>query len=91
MGFLDIIERYDHLQRLEELLGIEAKNDALKSPLVNPFVRKHLFRSERTKLVKKIRQELDVYIDKLLDLFNSYEPVYVRYSDRLKKADLKSG
>lgn len=76
LGFMDMLERYEFMEKTEGGLGIETSKDYLQNPLLSPFFRRDLFRRERKELLIRMGRKIDTFIDLMFELFSSEKPIY---------------
>lgn len=84
LGFMDMLESYEFIQKTEDNLGIKNQKDYLQNPLLSPFVRRDMFRSERKELLSQMGQKIDIFIDLVFELFSSEKRMYDFVTKQLK-------
>lgn len=84
LGFMDRLESYEFIQKVEDNLGIEKQNDYLQNPLLSPFIRRDLFRRERKELLSQMGQKIDIFIGLVFELFSSEKRIYDFVTKQLK-------
>jgi Cthe_2314-like HEPN len=76
MGFMDRLEDYSFIQKMESEFGLEKEAIDLLNPLSSPIVLRDLYKYERRKLITQIKEKTHSFIDLLVELFNSQKPIY---------------